>query len=80
MQFKNIIAFVSLAVMASALPADNIMARTTPGQEEQNKCSQGQTAKCCNSVTEQLVNLIPVNVGLGCTDLDRKKALPAFIS
>ncbi|KAL8949277.1 MAG: hypothetical protein Q9222_004600 [Ikaeria aurantiellina] len=76
MQFKNIVAFVSLAVMATALPAENLVERTTPGQTLQNKCSQGQTAKCCNSVTKQLLSLIPVNVGLNCVDVDVISVLP----
>lgn len=73
MQFKTIVAFVSLAVMASAIPAENIVARTTPGQEEQNKCSQGQKAQCCDSVTKTLVGGVLVNLGLNCVDLDCEK-------
>ena len=65
MQFKNIVAFVSLAVMASALPAENIVARTNPS------CSTGsQTVQCCDTVTEQLVNGIPVNVGVNCVNVN----------
>lgn len=41
-----------------------------PWLEEQNKCSQGQTAACCDSVIKQLMNLIPVSIGLNCVDLD----------
>lgn len=70
MQFKNIVAFVSLAITASALPAENIVARTTPGQTYQNQCSATQTAKCCNSVTKTLINLQLLPIGQGCTDLD----------
>ncbi|KAL8709189.1 MAG: hypothetical protein Q9220_006069 [cf. Caloplaca sp. 1 TL-2023] len=76
MQFKNIVAFVSLAVMATALPAENLVERTTPGQTLQNKCAQGQKAKCCNSVTKQVLDLIPVSVGLNCLDLDLISVLP----
>ncbi|KAL9597633.1 MAG: hypothetical protein Q9219_005016 [cf. Caloplaca sp. 3 TL-2023] len=76
MQFKNIVAFVSLAVMATALPAENLVERTTPGQEIQNQCSQGQKAKCCNSVTKQVFNLIPLSIGLNCVDLDLASILP----
>ncbi|KAL8728527.1 MAG: hypothetical protein Q9166_005349 [cf. Caloplaca sp. 2 TL-2023] len=76
MQFKNIIAFVSLAVMATALPAENLLERTTPGQEAQNNCTQNQTVKCCNSITEKIVGLIPINVGLNCIDIDLLSLLP----
>lgn len=78
MQFKNIVAFVSLAVMASALPTENLVERTepTPGQTLQNQCSQGQTVKCCNSVTQGLVNVLPI--GLNCVDIDRKKSIDSI--
>ncbi|KAI4108215.1 MAG: hypothetical protein LQ345_007111 [Seirophora villosa] len=76
MQFKNIVAFVSLAVMASALPTENLVERTepTPGQTLQNQCSQGQTVKCCNSVTKGLLNVLPI--GLNCLDVDLISVLP----
>lgn len=70
MQFKNIIAFVSLAVMATALPAENLVPRTTPGQGIQDQCTSTQTAKCCNAVTQKVFGLITVPVGIGCVDLD----------
>ncbi|KAL9009075.1 MAG: hypothetical protein Q9173_005865 [Seirophora scorigena] len=78
MQFKNIVTFVSLAVMATALPTENLVERTepTPGQTLQNQCSQNQKVKCCNSVSKQLVNLIPVNIGLNCVDIDLISVLP----
>lgn len=78
MQFKNIIAFVSLAVMASAAPAENLVERTTPGQAVQNQCSQGQTAKCCNSLQKAVANLIPIQIGLNCVSLDRVFYYPFF--
>ncbi|KAL8915344.1 MAG: hypothetical protein Q9171_000214 [Xanthocarpia ochracea] len=62
--------------MASALPAENIVARTTPGEDAQNQCSATQKAQCCNSVTEQIVAGIPVNVGLNCVDIDVISVLP----
>lgn len=65
MQFKSIAAFVSLAVMASALPADNIVARTTPT----NQCSSNQTLSCCNSVTDTLVGVQILPIGIGCIAL-----------
>ncbi|KAL8688430.1 MAG: hypothetical protein Q9218_005659 [Villophora microphyllina] len=68
MQIKSLVAFVSLAIAATALPAENMVKRTG-GQEIQNQCSQGQTASCCNSATTSLINLIPVNLGLNCIDL-----------
>ncbi|KAI4231259.1 MAG: hypothetical protein L6R40_007792 [Gallowayella cf. fulva] len=78
MQFKNIIAFVSFAVMATALPTENLVERTepTPGQTLQNQCKAGQTAKCCNSVSKTLVGLIPLQLGLNCVDLDLISVLP----
>ncbi|KAL9023490.1 MAG: hypothetical protein Q9196_007167 [Gyalolechia fulgens] len=76
MQFKNIIAFVSLAAMTSAIPADKLVARTTPGQEAQNQCSQGQTAKCCESVTNTTVGGIVLPIGLNCVDIDVVSVLP----
>ncbi|KAI4177017.1 MAG: hypothetical protein LQ343_000497 [Gyalolechia ehrenbergii] len=76
MQFKNIVAFVSLVAMASAIPAENIVARTTPGEDVQNKCSQNQKAKCCDSVTKQTFGLITVPVGLNCVDIDVISVLP----
>ncbi|KAI4245152.1 MAG: hypothetical protein LQ352_006636, partial [Teloschistes flavicans] len=76
MQFKSIVAFVSLAAMAVALPAENLLERTTPGQTEQNMCKQGQKAKCCDSVTKTLVGLVPINLGLNCVDLDLISVLP----
>ncbi|KAL8762423.1 MAG: hypothetical protein Q9184_001590 [Pyrenodesmia sp. 2 TL-2023] len=64
MQFKNIVAFVSLAVMASALPAENIVARTNSGQ-----CSSTQTLSCCNSITDTTVGVEILPIGQGCTAL-----------
>ncbi|KAL8664409.1 MAG: hypothetical protein Q9202_003099 [Teloschistes flavicans] len=62
--------------MAVALPTENLVERTTPGQTEQNMCKQGQKAKCCDSVTKTLVNLVPINLGLNCVDLDLISVLP----
>ncbi|KAL8799205.1 MAG: hypothetical protein Q9182_006065 [Xanthomendoza sp. 2 TL-2023] len=77
MQFKNIITFVSLAVMATALPAENLVERTTPAQDAQNKCTQtGATIKCCDSVQKTLLNLIAVPVGINCVNLDVLSVLP----
>ncbi|KAI4222485.1 MAG: hypothetical protein L6R36_006106 [Xanthoria steineri] len=76
MQFKNIIAFVSLAVMATAAPTENLVERTTPAQNIQNQCSQGQTAQCCNSLSKAVANLIPIQVGLNCVSLDLLSVLP----
>lgn len=75
MQFSTIIAAFSLALVATAIPADNIAERTnkpktTPGQKAQNQCSQTQKASCCNQIVKQTINLIPVNVGIDCTTID----------
>ncbi|KAL8653667.1 MAG: hypothetical protein Q9226_003755 [Calogaya cf. arnoldii] len=76
MQFKNIITIASLAIMATALPAEDIEARTQKtGQDAQNKCSQNQTAKCCNSLQKSVVGLIPVLLGLNCVTLNLVQVL-----
>ncbi|KAL8898130.1 MAG: hypothetical protein Q9207_006862 [Kuettlingeria erythrocarpa] len=69
MQFKNIVAFVSLAIMASALPATNLVARTE-GEDLQNKCDANQKVNCCNSVEKQLIGVQLVDVGIGCVVVD----------
>ncbi|KAL8920771.1 MAG: hypothetical protein Q9208_006101 [Pyrenodesmia sp. 3 TL-2023] len=74
MQFKNIVAFVSLAVMASALPAANLVERTE-GEDLQNKCEANQVVKCCDSITSTLVGLVPVNLGLNCNNINVLAAL-----
>ncbi|KAL9017163.1 MAG: hypothetical protein Q9185_005491 [Variospora sp. 1 TL-2023] len=67
MQFKNIVAFVSLAVMATALPADNIVRRTdSEAAAQQCSANQSGTLKCCNSVTPSLLGLITLPLGNGC--------------
>lgn len=72
MQFKTLVTFVSCAVMAVALPAENIVARTTPGQDAQNKCNAGLEVQCCNSVI--------AGIGLGCLDLDREHLPLSIVS
>ncbi|KAI9800657.1 MAG: hypothetical protein M1825_003979 [Sarcosagium campestre] len=74
MQFSTIIATVTLALAASASPV--LEARTTPAQDAAQQCGNQQTLKCCNSVTQQLFNLIPINIGLGCTAIDVLNILP----
>ncbi|KAL8645585.1 MAG: hypothetical protein Q9210_006626 [Variospora velana] len=67
MQFKNIVAFVSLAIMATALPADNIV-RRTDSEDAAQQCSASQTGtlKCCDTVVPTLIGLITVPIGNGC--------------
>lgn len=75
MQFASIIATLSFALAATALPSTNIETRNkdeTPGQKAQNECSQGQTASCCNQVVKQVIGLIPINLGIDCTPIDRE--------
>ncbi|KAI4268977.1 MAG: hypothetical protein L6R38_007650 [Xanthoria sp. 2 TBL-2021] len=60
--------------MASALPAENLVARTT-GQDIQNQCSQNQTAKCCDSLQKSLFNLIPIQLGINCVSLNCESAI-----
>ncbi|KAL8751603.1 MAG: hypothetical protein Q9199_006302 [Rusavskia elegans] len=69
MQIKSIVAFVSLAVMAAAAPAENLVARTT-GQDVQNQCSSNQKAKCCNKLQKGVAGLIPILIGIQCVDLN----------
>ncbi|KAL9013203.1 MAG: hypothetical protein Q9180_009032 [Flavoplaca navasiana] len=66
MQFKNIIAFVSLASMAVALPA-------VEERSPQNQCSQQQTAKCCDQlVKNDLVTAVNVQAlqGINCVNVN----------
>ncbi|KAI4138354.1 MAG: hypothetical protein LQ341_004711 [Variospora aurantia] len=68
MQFKNIVAFVSLAVMATALPADNLV-RRTDSEDAAAQCSANQsgTLKCCNTVTSTFFGLLgSFPIGNGC--------------
>ncbi|KAL8803361.1 MAG: hypothetical protein Q9200_006255 [Gallowayella weberi] len=59
--------------MATALPAENLVERTTPAQDAANKCTQkGATLKCCNSVSQAVANLIPIQVGVQCNNIDRE--------
>ncbi|KAL8688854.1 MAG: hypothetical protein Q9224_004782, partial [Gallowayella concinna] len=53
--------------MATALPAENLVERTTPAQDAQNQCTQkGAVLKCCNSVQTSFLNLIPIPIGINC--------------
>ncbi|KAL8964156.1 MAG: hypothetical protein Q9183_004655 [Haloplaca sp. 2 TL-2023] len=72
MQFKNIVAFVSLAAMASAAPAENLVERTTPAQDAAAQCNANQTLKCCNNITNKLIAIIGIQlpIGGGCNDID----------
>jgi hypothetical protein len=63
MQFK-VISVLAFAMLAAALPTEEIVKRTD-SQDAANKCSQGQTLKCCNNV---LAGLIPV--GVSCIDIN----------
>ncbi|KAL8814510.1 MAG: hypothetical protein Q9223_006275 [Gallowayella weberi] len=59
--------------MATALPAENLVERTTPAQDAANKCTQkGATLKCCNSVSQAVANLIPIQVGVQCNNIDQR--------
>ena len=69
MQFKNIIAVISIAATVSATPVLKARSGGSSSGDSQ-QCGNGLTAKCCNSVSRQVLNLIPINVGIGC--LDRK--------
>ncbi|KAI9806148.1 MAG: hypothetical protein M1833_004555 [Piccolia ochrophora] len=73
MQFTTVLATISLAIAATASP---ILEARTPAQDASQKCGNGQTLKCCNSVTQQFFNLIPVSVGSGCTSIDVLNVLP----
>ncbi|KAL8887187.1 MAG: hypothetical protein Q9192_006361, partial [Flavoplaca navasiana] len=67
MQFKNIIAFVSLASMAVAVPAE--VEQRTP----KNQCSQNQKAKCCDQlVKNDLVTAVNVQAlqGINCVNVN----------
>ena len=77
MQFKNIIAFVSLASMAAALPAE--VEKRTP-----TNCSQNQKAKCCDSLVKNpLVTALNLNLlqGVNCINVNGEYPIPLeFIS
>ena len=63
---QKILALLTVAVAASAVPAP------VPQDDQQQACGNGFTAKCCNQVVRQTLNLIPVNVGIQCVDVDGK--------
>jgi hypothetical protein len=65
MQFK-IVSVIALAALAAALPTEDIQKRTD-SQDAANKCSQGQTLKCCNQVNSG-INLLPI--GVQCVNID----------
>ncbi|KAL8788350.1 MAG: hypothetical protein Q9213_001747 [Squamulea squamosa] len=87
MQFKNIIAFISLAVMATAIPAENIVERTTkptPGQTAQNKCNakqSGTKVSCCTIGTpvtspNPVFAVLNLFIGLTCSPIDVLSVVP----
>lgn len=60
MQFK-VLSVLALAMVAAAAPAP------TDSQEAANKCSQGQTLKCCNQVIQGVLGL---PIGLNCVNIN----------
>ena len=66
---KNVLAALTFAMFAAATPVMEAEKRNPP------TCGSGTTLKCCNSVNQQLFNLIPVNVGVGCIDIISKSTL-----
>lgn len=73
MQIKSILAFITLAVAATAAPsALEKRQQTCPrsGADATQRCGNNLRVQCCNSVTQQrLFNIIPISVGLNCVDL-----------
>jgi len=65
MQIKAAIAVLALALTAAANPVPDKAA-----QEAASKCGNNQKLMCCQSVTKQILNLIPINIGSGCTPID----------
>ena len=59
MQFSAIIV-AAFAAVAIAAPYESTSAPT---------CSNGQSAKCCNSLVPQLLGGVIAQVGLGCVNL-----------
>lgn len=70
---KTIIAVASLAATVAAAPS--LVARTT-GQQAGQQCGNNFKPKCCNSVQQSLLNLIPVQLGVNCVDIDVLSVLP----
>ncbi|KAL8669414.1 MAG: hypothetical protein Q9168_005990 [Polycauliona sp. 1 TL-2023] len=71
MQFTNILAVVSFAAMAIAAPTENLEARTTGG-DIQNQCSGSTKASCCNTLqSNKLIAALGINafLGVGCNTI-----------
>ncbi len=71
MQFK-IISVLALAMMAAALPTEDIEKRND-SQDAANKCSQGLTLKCCNQVNSG-INVLPI--GIQCVNVNGMSSFP----
>ena len=71
MQFSNtIFAIAAIAATALAVPTSSsyeVVKRNSPPSGPTQTCGNNLTAKCCNQVVKEILNLIPVNVGIDCT-------------
>ena len=67
---KTILSVFAFALAASASPVVN--KRWTPAQTAQQECGNNFVASCCNQVTKQEIDGIPVNVGIDCVALNRE--------
>ncbi|KAL9579819.1 MAG: hypothetical protein Q9212_004877 [Teloschistes hypoglaucus] len=72
MQFKSIVAFVSLAAMTVAVPTN-----PAPAPAPANQCKQGQVLSCCDSFIKStpLGSVLPINLGIGCVVVNVLAAL-----
>ncbi len=69
--YAKIFTVVSLAVAATAAPS--LVARATKNEEtQQQRCGNNQELKCCNSFQQSILNLVPIQLGINCVDLDRE--------
>ncbi|KAI9884210.1 MAG: hypothetical protein M1823_004003 [Watsoniomyces obsoletus] len=71
----TVFTFASLAVATMASPT--LVARTTKNEEDQTqKCGNNAKFQCCNSFQKSTLNLIPINLGINCVDVDVLSVIP----
>jgi hypothetical protein len=72
---KNIAIALAFAIAATATPVE----KRTNGEDIQQQCGNNLQASCCNSVSQQTLNFLPINIGQGCIPLNRKLLLMEHI-